>query len=108
MGAGSSTAPSESKGHELVNFILAQEWEDVKTLLDTHGKMIDFTMRDPEMNGTALIWAAALKHAGTVRKLLQLGADPNLQTSDGRSCMHTAAIGNADRLREKYSTDKKT
>ena len=46
------------------------------------------------MKGTALIWAAALKHQDTVVKLLQLGADPNLQTSDGRSCMHTAAIGN--------------
>merc|ERR1719424_2009447 len=46
------------------------------------------------MNGTALIWAAALKNGDAVTKILKLGADPNLQTTDGRSCMHTAAIGN--------------
>lgn len=95
MGAsGSVGGAAETKGHELVNAVLAQQWEEVTSILEKCGNKIDLTVRDPEMDGTALIWASALKHPETVQKLLEMGADPNLQTTDGRSCMHTAAIGN--------------
>lgn len=97
MGNGASVEGgdvSEAKGHELVNAVLSQQWSEVETIVEKGGNKIDLTVRDPEMAGTALIWAAALKHETTVKLLLELGADPNLQTNDGRSCMHTAAIGN--------------
>jgi len=97
MGAGASAEggpTSKAKGHELVNAVLSQQWAEAADIVEKVGRKIDLTVRDPEMAGTALIWAAALKHDETVQLLLELGADPNLQTNDGRSCMHTAAIGN--------------
>jgi ankyrin repeat protein len=97
MGASCSHLDSGNpydRGTSLVQAVLSQEWENVKEMLDSLGasnKKIDINVTEKELGGTALIWAAALKHEATVTKLLALNADPNIQTNDGRTCLFTVS-----------------
>ena len=47
---------------------------------------------DCEINGgTILFWTVYLNNLSAVKRLLELGADPNLLDSNGRSCLSIAS-----------------
>ena len=81
-------------GTRLIQAVLSKRWKEVETLAKRSSQE-ELNCRG-EMNGTALIWASAHKHLTSVILLLKRGADPDLQTDDGRCALHTASM--ADNL----------
>jgi ankyrin repeat protein len=91
MGGGCSKVDVEQdRGNMLIQAVLSKKWKEVDFLSKRCTE--DEMNARGEMNGTALIWAAAHKHLQTVKVLLKRGADPDLQTDDGRCCLHAAAM----------------
>lgn len=60
----------------------------VRRLLD---KGVAIDALDPVAGRTALYWAILQQHAGTALSLLGRGADPDLKTRDGSTCLVQAA-----------------
>jgi ankyrin repeat protein len=97
MGGGCTKVDSvHDRGTLLIQSVLSKRWKEAESLAKRCTE--DEINCRGEMNGTALIWAAAYKHLYTVKMLLKRGADPDLQTDDGRCCLHAAAMADQPQI----------